>query len=207
MRVRADSVFLSSVLFTVALLNLIPAAFWYLSSGTDSAELARLDAGFAKLAQTWHYYGVASVAMILIGLTVVWTGYIKRARLAWFVMFVVTWAWAFPLFAWPYLKGPKVFTLPEWIYNAIYEPGVPRSPSQLVVTFSLMVVALLLPLKSFILSREAPEPTTLSLRFVSRSAVTVLLLVIALFVWIHDQVYELPPEQLNSWQVPPPPPP
>jgi hypothetical protein len=196
------------VLFTIALLNLIPAGLWYYSSPTDKVFLAGLDTDVRAQLQTWHYYGVASLAIILIAMIVVWTGYIKRARSAWFVMLVVTWAWAFPLFAWPYLRGPKVFTLPEWIYNAIYEPGVPRSASQLVVTFSLMVIALLLPLKSFFLSRETPVPIrTLSLRFVGRSAVTVLLLVIALFVWIHAQVYELPPEQLNSWQVLPPPPP
>ena len=46
MRVRADPVFLSSVLFTIALLNLIPAGLWYFSSGTDERVLARLDAGF-----------------------------------------------------------------------------------------------------------------------------------------------------------------
>jgi hypothetical protein len=171
--------------------------------------LARLDAGVRAQLQTWHYYGVASLAITLIALIVVWTWYIKRARSAWLVMFVVTWAWAFPLFAWPYLRGPRVFTLPEWIYNAIYERGYPRSEAQLVVTFSLMVVALLLPMKTFFVVRKEPAPIhTLSPRLIGRSAVTVLLIVIALFVWIHAQVYELTPEQLNFWQqLPPPPPP
>jgi hypothetical protein len=208
MKIRIDSVFLSSVLFTIALLNLIPAGLWYFSSGTDKVALAKLDAGFRAQLQTWHYYGVASLAITLIALIVVWTGYIKRARFAWLVMFVVTWAWAFPLFAWPYLRGPKVFTLPEWLYNSIYEPGYPRTAAQLVVTFALMVIALLLPIKSF-LARKTSAPTqVLSLKLIARSAVTVLLIVIALFVWIHAQVYEIPPEQLNFWQqLPPPPPP
>jgi hypothetical protein len=71
-----------------------------------------------------------------------------------------------------------------------------------------MVVALLLPMKSFFLVRKGPAPIhTPSPRLVARSAVTVLLIVIALFVWINAQVYEIPPEQLNSWRVPPPPPP
>jgi hypothetical protein len=209
MRIRADSVFLSSLLFTIALLNLVPEGLLYFSSGTDKAALARFDAGVRAQLQTWHYYGVASLAITLIALIVVWTWYIKRARSAWLVMFVVTWAWAFPLFAWPYLRGPRVFTLPEWIYNAIYERGYPRSEAQLVVTFSLMVIALLLPIKSFFLVRERSAPTqALSLELIGRSAVIVLLIVIALFVWIHAQVYEIPPEQLSCWQqLPPPPPP
>ena len=125
-------------------------------------------------------------------------------------MFVVTWAWAFPLFAWSYLKGPRVFTLPEWIFNAIYEPRSPRTAAQLVVTVSLMVVALLLPMKSFFLARKEPAPIhTLSRMLVGRSAVAVLLILIAVFVWIHAQVYELTREQLSFWQQmsPPPPPP
>jgi hypothetical protein len=209
MRIRADLAFVSSVLFTISLLNLIPAGRWYFSSPADTVTLARLDAGFRAQLQTWHYLGIASLAIILIGLIVTWTGYVKRSRSAWCVMFVVTWAWAFPLFAWPYLKGPRVLTLPEWIFNAIYEPGSPRTAAQLVVTVSLMVMALLLPLKSFFLARGAPTPTrALSLRFVCRSAITVFLVVITLFISIHAQVYELTPEQLNYWQqLPPPPPP
>ncbi len=213
MKIRADLALISSVLFTIALLSLIRGGLWYFFSGTDKAALAKLDIGWQVEAQTAHYLGIACLAIILIGLIVIWTGYVRRARSAWLVMFVITWAWAFPLFAWPQLGGPKVFTLPEWIFNAIYEPGSPRSAAQLVVIFSLMVVALLLPMKSFFLVREEPAPIhALSPRLIGRSAVTVLLLVVALFVWIHAQVYELTPEELNLWRQPllspiPPPPP
>jgi hypothetical protein len=209
MRIRIDSVFISSLLFTIALLNLIPAGRGYFSAGTDEVSMAELDVGFQLASRTAHLLGIACLTIILIGLIVVWTGYIKRSRSAWLVMSVVTWAWAFPLFAWPNLRGPKVFTLPEWIFNAIYERGYPRSKAQLVVTFSLMVIALLLPMKSFFLVRDTSAPTqALSLKLIGRSAVIVLLIVIALFVWIHAQVYEIPPEQMNYWQqLPPPPPP
>jgi hypothetical protein len=207
MRIRVDLAFVSSVLFTIALLNLLPAGRWYFSSPTDAVAMARLDAGFRAQLQAWHYLGIASLAIILIGLIVTWTGYVKRARSAWLVMFVVTWAWAFPLFAWPYLKGPRVFTLPEWIFNAIYEPGSPRTAAQLVATVSLMAVALLFPMKSFFLARKEPAPIhNLSRTLVGRSAATLLIL-IAVFVWIHVQVYELTPEQLSYWQALPPPPP
>jgi hypothetical protein len=71
MRVRADSVLLSSMLHTVALLSLVRAALWdYFGTG------------FQADARTAHYLGVACLAIILIGLIVVWTGYIKRSRSA-----------------------------------------------------------------------------------------------------------------------------
>src|ERR1700731_4643556 len=46
MRIRADSVFISSVLFTVALLGLIRPALWCYFSGSDKVALAKLDVGF-----------------------------------------------------------------------------------------------------------------------------------------------------------------
>ena len=208
MKIRANAALISSALFTFALLGLIRPALWLYFSQSDKVALAKLDIGFQQAAMMAHYLGVACLAIILIGLMVTWTGYVKRVRSAWPVLFVIAWAWAFPLFAWPQLKGPRVFTLPEWIYNAIYEPGSPRSAAELVVIFVLMVMALLLPIKSFFFVRETSPPAQQpSLRLIVRSAVTVLLIVIALLVWIHAQVYEIPPEALSSWRSPPPPPP
>jgi hypothetical protein len=204
MRARSDSALISSALFTLALLSLAPSALWDFSGGTD----ARLDAGWQSAAYMAHYLGVACLAIILIGLIVVWTGYVRCSRSAWLVMFVVTWAWAFPTFALPQLKGPRVFTLPEWIYNAIHGPWPPRSPAQMGVIFALMVIALLLPIRSFFF---ASETSTLnqkpSLKRMGRTVVIALLILVALFVWVHAQVYEIPLDQLNELFVPPAPPP
>jgi hypothetical protein len=52
MRIRADSVFVSSLLFTTALLSLVPAALWNALAGRDKVVMARLDAGFRAEAQT-----------------------------------------------------------------------------------------------------------------------------------------------------------
>ncbi len=207
MRVRADSALVSSVLFTLALLSLTPAALWYFSSGTDKATIARLDPGYQAEAYTAHYLGVACLAIILIGLIVVWTGYVRCSRSAWLVMFAVTWAWAFPTIALPQLKRGG-FTLPEWIYDAIHGPVPPRSEAQMVVIFALMVIALLLPIRSFFFRRETSALNQKpSLKRMGGTVVITLLILVALFVWVHAQVYELPPERLNMWQVPPPPPP
>ena len=105
MRVRADSVLISSVLHTVALLCLIQPALWNYSSGRNRALLAQLDEGFRAEAHTAHYLGIASLSIILIGLIVLWTGYVKRSRSAWLVMFVIVWFWAFPLFMLPFISA------------------------------------------------------------------------------------------------------
>lgn len=208
-KIRADSVFVSSVLFTIALLCLIPAALWNASAGRDKALVAQMDAGFRAEAQTSHYLGVACLAIILIGLIVIWTGYVKRSRSAWLVMFVVAWIWAFPLFVWPLFKGTIVLTFSEWLYSAIYQAGSPRIWAESVLIFLLMAIALLLPIKSFFLVREIEEPTHRpSLKLIVGSAASVLLGMFALLAWIHFQVYEIPPDMLSSWQqLPPPPPP
>jgi hypothetical protein len=169
------------VLFTIALVCLIPAAVRNALAGRHKLALASLDAGFRAEAQTSGYLGVACLAIILIGLIVIWMAYLKRARSAWLVMFVVTWVWAFPLFVWPLFKGTIVLTFSEWLYSAIYQ-------AESVLIFLLMVIALLLPIKSFFLVREAEESTPRpSLRRVGGWAAPVLLSIFALLAWIHLQ--------------------
>jgi hypothetical protein len=101
MRVRPDSVFVSSILHTIALLFFVRPALWYYGAPSDRAVVAQLDAGFQAASYADHRFGVACLAVILIGLIVVWTGYAKRSRPAWFVMFVIVWFWVFPVFIRP----------------------------------------------------------------------------------------------------------
>jgi hypothetical protein len=156
MKVRADSAFLASALYTVALLPLVQPALQNYYAGNDRESLARLDAGFRVAAQMAHVFGVACLAIILVGLIVLWTGYVERSRSAWLVMFVIAFAWAFPLFISPLFRAKMVSTISEWLYTAIHEPGVSRTATEYAVSFSLMVIALLLPIRSFF-SREIDE--------------------------------------------------
>jgi hypothetical protein len=211
MRVRADFVFVSGVLHTIALLSLVRAALWNYYSGTHKEILARLDVGFRAEAQTAHYLGVACLAIILIGLIVIWTGYVNRARSAWLVMFVIAWVWAFPLFVSPLFKGRVVLTFSEWLYSAMSQSGLPRTAAESILIFSLMVIALLLPIRSFFFTDEtgrnaSPRP---SLELISGIATIVLLAGVALFTWIRvGVVYAIPADMLNAaQQLPPPPPP
>jgi hypothetical protein len=206
MRIRTDSVFISSVLLTIALLGLIPAALWNALAGRDKTVLANLDAGFRAELQTAGYLGIACLAIILIGLIVIWTGYVRGSRSAWLVMFVVAWVWAFPLFVLPLFKGTMVLTFSEWLYSAIYQWGSPRIGAESVLIFLLMVIALLLPIKSFFLVREIQGPRqSPSRKLIGGSVVTVLVVAVALLAWIHLHAYEISPAELNSWQQLPPP--
>src|SRR5258706_3717880 len=212
MRIRANSVFVSSALFTVALVCLIPMFLANVLTSRDKVWLARLEADYRLAAQTMSDLSIVCLAVILIGLIVVWSGYIQRTRWTWAVMFVVVWVWAFPLLALPpfeaLVKGRMAFTLPEWIHSAIYQLGTPRIWAELVLVFFLMVIALLLPIRSFFFTKEMQQPHhRLSTRLVGFSAIGVMVVMIALSAWIRFGVlYEIPVTELNSAQQLPPPP-
>jgi len=208
MKIRLDSVFISSVLFTIGLLCLVP---WFLRAvlaGHDKVSLQMLDPGFRAEAERAGDLGVASLAIISIGLIVTWTGYVNRVRWTWFIVFIIVWIWAFPLLVLPLLQHTLTLTWAEWLYSAIYQPGSPRAWAESVLIFALMVIALLLPLKSFIRAGETPEPIRRpSPRRIGVSVTATLVIVIAVLLWIHTRVYVLTPSELNSWQQFPPPPP
>jgi len=214
MRIRADSVWIASVLFTIALLCLIPASWGSALSGHDKAFLAQLDAGLRAAAITMSYVGFASLAIILIALIVLWTGYVKRDRSAWLVMFIVVWLWAFPLFMFPLVSALVhrnfVLTFSETLYDALAEPGSPRSAVESVLIFSLMMIGLLLPIRRFFGRKEVEQPIhRRSARVVGVSVLGTLFIVIALYGWIRiGVVYEIPVTELNTTQrLPSPPPP
>lgn len=214
MRIRADSAFVSGILFTIALSSLIPAALRNALGGSDKALLARMDEGFRAEAHTSHYLGVGCLAVIFIGLIVVWTGYVRRSRSAWLVMFVIVWFWAFPLFMQPFVAalvhGRIVLTFSETLYDAVSEWGTPRSVVESILIFSLMLIALLLPIKRFFGQMEAENPVQRpSAKIVGFSLIGVLVILVGLYAWVRiGAVYEIPVTELNSTQrLPSPPPP
>jgi len=213
MRVRLDSVFISSLLLTGVLLYLIRPSLWSCSlnhaARADHILLAPMDrVEFRGEAQS-----VASLAIILVALIVVWTGYAKRSRPAWFVMFVIVWFWAFPRFILSIIplliRERPSFTFPELLSAAILGPGWPRDVVELHLAFFLMVIGLALPMGRFFIPRKANEPVHLPSR---RLAVSLLVGVpvaaLALYCWLSVGVlYEIPTAQLNVLVAPPAPPP
>ncbi len=101
MRIRHDSVFISSVLFTAALLALVPwcwqdaleggGVLGVMSRGRHVAYLESRDAGERIAAQAMGDRGIASLTIICIGLIVTWMGYVKRLRWTWFVLLIIVW--------------------------------------------------------------------------------------------------------------------
>ncbi len=214
MKIRTDSAFVSSVLFTIALVGLVPMFWANVITDRDRIWLAKLDDRYQlgnryQLdAQRTSDLSVVCLAVILIGLIVLWTGYVKRTRASWGVMFVVVWLWAFPLLVLP-LFARGGLSIREWLYTVIYYRGAaPWAKSNLV--FLLMVIALLLPVKSFFLKAEAPRPIHRpSRKLIGGSAAVALLIVVALLAWVRFSPYEISPTELTSWQqfpAPPPPP-
>src|SRR5262249_46641149 len=213
MRIRLDSVFVSSILHTIGLLFFVRPALWYYSAASDPTAVARLDAGFQGESYADHRFGVACLSIILIGLIVVWTGYAKRSRPAWFVMFVIVWFWAFPVFILLIVVelagGAFMRTLPEFFYDATSGPGMTTRFARSILMFLVMVIGWALPMGRFFIAKKANEPVHLPSR---RLAVSLLIGIpvaaLALYCWLRVGVlYEIPLEHMSVWLVAPPPPP
>ena len=105
----------------------------------------------------------------------------------------------------------SVFTLSEWLYSAISQPGLPRTVAESVLTFSFMVIALLTPIRSFFFANKTDPAISHrpSLKAVSRFVGIVLLASVSLLAWIRvGVVYAIPADMLNAGrQLPNPPPP
>jgi hypothetical protein len=142
----------STILFTIALLMLVPLmwgnAVTLLQSGPYASDPESYR-GFDYFAPV----GFASLALIVIGLIVAWFGYIKGVRWTWFVMFVIVWVWAFPDLMMPYLHRWSQVDLIYTLAAAVRGNPIARSFVQVSLEILLMVLALVLPLKTFIPGR------------------------------------------------------
>lgn len=163
MRIRRDAVFISSVLFTISLVALVPHNLQFASTW-QQRFVQQTDRLWVQ-----NYFmsiGFASLAIVLVGLIVIWTGYIKRVRWTWSVMFVIVWVFAFPLYMLPVLldlHAAESIHWSAWLWDAIKSPGIARDYMKGPIDFLLMMVALFLPVRSFFgkasADHELPLPT------------------------------------------------
>src|SRR5260370_15202773 len=93
MRIRRDSVFISAVLFTIALLCALPMSLRNASEGYSSTTSEVHDLCCGLYLHTMGDLGVASLAIIFIALIVTWAGYAKFLRSACFAMCCVVSVW------------------------------------------------------------------------------------------------------------------
>ncbi len=205
MKARLNAVYTSSILFTIALLCIWPVAWTKVLSAHSRFLLDNPDVWFRESVRVEGDLGIASLTIIVVGLIVTWTAYLKASRWAWLVMFVIVWGWAFPLIAYPIL-GHRAITVSEWVYGAIHQSGLLRAAAESVLVFALMVIALLLPIRSFFFPRKPGTPG-LSPRFIIASLVVVVVGMAAFLVYAHLRIYEIPDPTHFLTEPPPPPPP
>jgi hypothetical protein len=167
MRIRHDVVFISSVLFTIALVFQIRWAWWNALAGYDDArgpDLWRREALHAT-----GRVGELMLALILIGLIVTWTGYLKKVPWAWFVMFAVVSSLAIQLGILPLMVHPRWMVeatsdlflettgkQPAHYWGMAWDGLAWRGIIEPISIFLLMAIALLLPVKSFFFRRASP---------------------------------------------------
>jgi hypothetical protein len=107
--------------------------------------------GFADYAVLLGQTGVADLALILVVLIVIWKGYVKKLRWTWFVMLIIVCGWAFPPLVLANRTHFEGSDLPSWAHLSIWNS-----------IFLLMLVALILPVRSFFgKPREGADGTPL----------------------------------------------
>ena len=175
MKSRCSTTSISALLLSLCLVLSIPSA---LSLASTWNELTlRMPCG-----SIWNYdtpLGFASLGIVAIGLIVLWTGYRRKERWAWFVMLIILLCFPFPFsvlpvllqihrFGWPSLLDLiRAFPGKEWLHCWIvslrpnYSSGIACVPALILgrlLNFLVMFVALLLPIKAFFWEPIPPQP-------------------------------------------------
>jgi hypothetical protein len=108
-----------------------------------------MDSELASYAVLLGECGLADLAVILAVLIVIWKGYVKQLRWTWFVMFIIVWGWYFPPLVLPSLRYLRGFNLITWLSSLAHLSSWSYNPPVWVLIFLLMLVALILPVRSF----------------------------------------------------------
>ena len=106
----------------------------------------------------FSHVGELTLALVFIGLIVTWTGYLNKARWTWFVMFILVSGLTLQTDILPFVLHPKLLLdAPELLVDAWKgEPFAARGLLEGFLIFSLMVIALFLPVGSFFSRRTGP---------------------------------------------------
>jgi hypothetical protein len=164
---RCSTTSVSALILSLCLVLSIPSAL-SLASGWNELSL-KLPCNGA----IWNFetpLGFASLGIAAIGLIVLWTGYRKVERWAWFVMLIILLSFSFPSsvlpvlleihrFGWSiFLDLFGAFRGGEWLHCWIvslrpnYSNGIACATVLILsglLNFLLMLLALLLPIKAF----------------------------------------------------------
>ena len=140
MRIRPSIFQVSSVFLTLGFLWLVPSTINCIRTRDSMTQIAGL-------------------ALIIVALIVIWTGFAAGNWVAWVIMAVIVWLWALPALTWPVLRHGRRWTLGElheWVVIAWREDTFVRATLIDTVMFLLMLVGLVLPVRALYLNRK-PE--------------------------------------------------
>lgn len=149
MTLRLDRVSVSSVLLTICLLSLVPADLKF--AATWKTRLVVVTDRFARLNYE-SSIAFASLALVIIGLIVIWTSYQKRMRWSWIVMVVFVCMYFVPVHLLDVFIGIRQLGGAWWpsaVRAAAQGEPLSRVAIRLLATLALMVLALLLPVGAF----------------------------------------------------------
>lgn len=154
MKIRHDAVAVSSLLFTLALLIPMPSMLGNAWTGRQMRLVIASGLGHPNY---FAPIGFASLAIIAVGLIVTWSGYINGVRWTWFVLSLIAWGWAFPVLVLPEFHWRNMLPISQWpqwppliLTGVGPQLGFPES----VAAFLLMVLALALPAKTFLVANH-----------------------------------------------------
>lgn len=147
MKIRCNSVLISALLLSLGLLSLIPASLKW----TSTWRQLNLEVPGFHQQNYLMPLGFYSLGLEMIGLIILWTGYRRKEGWAWFVMLIITFFLVFPLNGLKLLLDMQTpgFGWSDLLHGvqAGWWPSIWMAVGAL--TFLLMLVALLLPIKAF----------------------------------------------------------
>jgi hypothetical protein len=141
MRVRPNIFLISSLLLT-------PAFFWLLPSIIQCVRYT----GTETMTRT---AGLASLTVIIVALIVIWTWLVAGNRVAWVIIAVIVWVWAFPIMMLPLVTHVVALSLSDlsgWVVSAWHGDHLSRIALVNTVLFLLMLVGLILPVRALLRS-------------------------------------------------------
>jgi len=141
LRIRPNIFLVSSLLLTSAFLWDLRYAINFVGATDNIARTA----------------GLASLTIIIVALIVIWTGLAAGNRVAWVIMAVIVWGWAFPFMMGAVLVHGRRWTLSElreWVVMAWREDTFQRTLLISSALFLLMLVGLILPVRALFRSRK-----------------------------------------------------
>ena len=134
-------------IFLAASLLLTPAFFWLLP------YMIRCVRASDDMTQT---AGLASITVIIVALIVIWTWLTAGSRVAWVIMAVIVWVWAFPIIIFrPHFSPISSSGLRDWIVAAWQDDGFARVTLVNPIMCLLLFIGLFLPVRALLRNGKA----------------------------------------------------